>query len=151
MCGFVCFYIIHASLLSVCLFFFLMIRRPPRSTRTDTLFPYTTLFRSPASRRQGRRASTESLCRSCWREDQIARDDDPHREAGPDRERRRNVELAPNDFLTGLIDAFLRTGAQRTDQRVVASRSGLRPKPHTRGEPRRVGRALGGEQGGQIV
>src|SRR3546814_1948954 len=29
-------------------FFFLMIRRPPRSTRTDTLFPYTTLFRSDA-------------------------------------------------------------------------------------------------------
>src|SRR3546814_1032604 len=28
------------------LFFVLMIRRPPRSTRTDTLFPYTTLFRS---------------------------------------------------------------------------------------------------------
>src|SRR3546814_5937400 len=28
-----------------------MIRRPPRSTRTDTLFPYTTLFRSPSSRR----------------------------------------------------------------------------------------------------
>src|SRR3546814_11478271 len=28
--------------------FFLMIRRPPRSTRTDTLFPYTTLFRSSA-------------------------------------------------------------------------------------------------------
>src|SRR3546814_15861793 len=27
-------------------FFFLMIRRPPSSTRTDTLFPYTTLFRS---------------------------------------------------------------------------------------------------------
>src|SRR3546814_1443639 len=33
-------------------FFFLMIRRPPRSTRTDTLFPYTTLFRS---RVRGRR------------------------------------------------------------------------------------------------
>src|SRR3546814_15736190 len=31
-------------------FFFLMIRRPPRSTRTDTLFPYTTLFRSPMHR-----------------------------------------------------------------------------------------------------
>src|SRR3546814_3811391 len=29
------------------LFVFLMIRRPPRSTRTDTLVPYTTLFRSP--------------------------------------------------------------------------------------------------------
>src|SRR3546814_17999369 len=36
------------SLLYYCFycFFFLMIRRPPRSTRTDTLFPYTTLFRS---------------------------------------------------------------------------------------------------------
>src|SRR3546814_20586459 len=30
-------------------FFFLMIRRPPRSTRTDTLCPYTTLFRSASS------------------------------------------------------------------------------------------------------
>src|SRR3546814_20272663 len=33
----------------LCCFFFLMIRRPPRSTRTDTLFPYTTLFRSLVS------------------------------------------------------------------------------------------------------
>src|SRR3546814_14185261 len=32
--------------LCYCFIFFLMIRRPPRSTRTDTLFPYTTLFRS---------------------------------------------------------------------------------------------------------
>src|SRR3546814_20375561 len=30
--------------------FFLIIRRPPRSTRTDTLFPYTTLFRSAQQR-----------------------------------------------------------------------------------------------------
>src|SRR3546814_1100093 len=29
-----------------------MIRRPPRSTRTDTLFPYTTLFRSPRAARR---------------------------------------------------------------------------------------------------
>src|SRR3546814_11506704 len=36
----------------VAFFFFLMIRRPPRATRTDTLFPYTTLFRS-AERRVG--------------------------------------------------------------------------------------------------
>src|SRR3546814_18246988 len=33
-------------LLCIYCVFFLMIRRPPRSTRTDTLFPYTTLFRS---------------------------------------------------------------------------------------------------------
>src|SRR3546814_10959240 len=35
----------------ISVFFFLMIRRPPRSTRTDTLFPYTTLFRSATTRR----------------------------------------------------------------------------------------------------
>src|SRR3546814_19270830 len=34
------------------LIFFLMIRRPPRSTRTDTLFPYTTLVRSAAAARR---------------------------------------------------------------------------------------------------
>src|SRR3546814_19203386 len=34
-------------------FIFLMIRRPPRSTRTDTLLPYTTLFRSPRRRACG--------------------------------------------------------------------------------------------------
>src|SRR3546814_11059753 len=34
------------ALLMSLFIFFLMIRRPPRSTRTDTLFPYTTLFRS---------------------------------------------------------------------------------------------------------
>src|SRR3546814_3399308 len=32
---------------------FLITRRPPRSTRTDTLFPYTTHFRSPVSSRRG--------------------------------------------------------------------------------------------------
>src|SRR3546814_11507552 len=41
-----CLYVCILSLLFSILFFFLMIRRPPRSTRTDTLFPYTTLFRS---------------------------------------------------------------------------------------------------------
>src|SRR3546814_7166755 len=35
------------------MFFFLMIRRPPRSTRTDTLFPYTTLFRSCSTAPRG--------------------------------------------------------------------------------------------------
>src|SRR3546814_19782354 len=44
--------------------FFLMIRRPPRSTRTDTLFPYTTLFRSrtgdPDDRRLVRLSLTEA-------------------------------------------------------------------------------------------
>src|SRR3546814_4175172 len=51
-----------------------MIRRPPRSTRTDTLFPYTTLFRSPSRarrmtsdsfRRRPRQAHPESSSISC--------------------------------------------------------------------------------------
>src|SRR3546814_7907681 len=48
--------------------FFLMIRRPPRSTRTDTLFPYTTLFRSSGipfgSSRNLRKKSSRSLPKS---------------------------------------------------------------------------------------
>src|SRR3546814_959196 len=39
-----------------------MIRRPPRSTRTDTLFPYTTLFRSPVVRG----LSLHHPCRCLW-------------------------------------------------------------------------------------
>src|SRR3546814_4492024 len=48
-------------------FFFLMIRRPPRSTRTDTLFPYTTLFRSGPS--GGLAAAGRAACRRTrsWR------------------------------------------------------------------------------------
>src|SRR3546814_13964704 len=38
----------HSAVVFILFFFVLMIRRPPRSTRTDTLFPYTTLFRSHA-------------------------------------------------------------------------------------------------------
>src|SRR3546814_20048465 len=50
-----CLCVSHISLFLY--FFFLMIRRPPRSTRTDTLFPYTTLFRSfVATRTQQRQA-----------------------------------------------------------------------------------------------
>src|SRR3546814_17947399 len=36
----------YTVLIIITQFFFLMIRRPPRSTRTDTLFPYTTLCRA---------------------------------------------------------------------------------------------------------
>src|SRR3546814_14061609 len=52
-----------------CFFFFLMIRRPPRSTRTDTLFPYTTLFRS-----YGRLLRTHVLDTRTNRSDQVCND-----------------------------------------------------------------------------
>src|SRR3546814_11792128 len=45
------------------MFFFLMIRRPPRSTRTDTLFPYTTLFRSPERASGGSACLPRGYCR----------------------------------------------------------------------------------------
>src|SRR3546814_3421507 len=47
------FVVVCSSITCAC--FFLMLRRPPRSTRTDTLFPYPTLFRSPRVRGRTRR------------------------------------------------------------------------------------------------
>src|SRR3546814_2782682 len=42
-----------------------MIRRPPRSTRTDTLFPYTTLFRSSNSTAVAPTVTDATLCAGC--------------------------------------------------------------------------------------
>src|SRR3546814_20787039 len=50
----------------VSLIFFLMIRRPPRSTLTDTLFPYTTLFRSAVVVQVGTEDRVLLRWRSCW-------------------------------------------------------------------------------------
>src|SRR3546814_18755022 len=47
-------------------FFFLMMRRPPRSTRTDTLFPYTTLFRSKWNKPQPSMVTADAQ-RACQR------------------------------------------------------------------------------------
>ncbi len=41
-----------------------------------------------------------------WFEHEIAIDDHPHREARPDRQRRLNIEIALNDFLSGLIQDY---------------------------------------------
>src|SRR3546814_15048989 len=50
-------------MLWLCCFFFLMLRRPPRSTRTDTLFPYTTLFRSRSEEMSSPALAMLSSCR----------------------------------------------------------------------------------------
>src|SRR3546814_8966951 len=82
------FRILQTCLFMFCFVFLLMIRRPPRSTRTDTLFPYTTLFRSalvlsarlhagqrpdtvryPRPARSARRYVGRSLCQRRWRQD----------------------------------------------------------------------------------
>src|SRR3546814_3443654 len=68
-----------------------MIRRPPRSTRTDTLFPYTTLFRSRRDRghrRPGREAGARNRCADrnlAARQDRALR---ARRELGPCARRR---------------------------------------------------------------
>src|SRR3546814_14987430 len=71
-CICLCFFLLYCCFCSAFCFFFLMIRPPPMSTRTATLFPYTTLFRSGSTsrgRRRGHRAASLNLCaypiRSC--------------------------------------------------------------------------------------
>src|SRR3546814_6552470 len=63
------------------MFLFLMIRRPPRSTRTDTRFPYTTLFRSPRRPRRLPRAAAGG--RGSRRPEIGRRADTPHPDPPP--------------------------------------------------------------------
>src|SRR3546814_13286582 len=58
------------------MFFCLMRRRPPRSTRTDTLFPYTTLFRSRQDAAEEARAAVEHRRHDDAAEDQQDRLDE---------------------------------------------------------------------------
>src|SRR3546814_20846936 len=74
--------VVEVTLTQCMCFFFLMIRRPPRSTRTDTLFPYTTLFRSGWFRPGAARGRT-------GREGAAARDSGIRPEARPCRSPRR--------------------------------------------------------------
>src|SRR3546814_11639097 len=89
-----------------------MIRRPPRSTRTDTLFPYTTLFRSGGCRhrrlRGARRAGARLAALVCWTADR----GDPSR---PDRGARTMTRPAPAFRLAALgVAAGLLLGACET-------------------------------------
>src|SRR3546814_17056932 len=77
--------------------YFLRIRRPPRSTRTDTLFPYTALFRSD---RQRRAAIVRRLWRCARLSDRAflarpARPFDPRRHQSGDADDRRKGPAAP--------------------------------------------------------
>src|SRR3546814_7130184 len=79
-----------------------MIRRPPRSTRTDTLFPYTTLFRSRA--RQSRRDAADGLVELEQVRRQDRRCDGPRdgRRAGRDRPARRRLSLRSEEHTSEL-------------------------------------------------
>src|SRR3546814_20884377 len=104
-----------------------MIRRPPRSTRTDTLFPYTTLFRAPGQRIADRQAGagTEVYTTDCLLvligERRLDEADDGQRV----RERRvgltwdhgdaRNVHHA----IIGIVSLFRGAGVGHADDQVL--------------------------------
>src|SRR3546814_11759733 len=114
-----------------------MIRLPPRSTRTDTLFPYTTLFRSPAPLRPHARAEGATAARrfrvqpSCSLaapkpkavdvgEIEVARDHDPHFRALIDSKHRLNLHRVPPDRvrrLSGIPSDIIRVGDFRGGER----------------------------------
>src|SRR3546814_3117497 len=122
-----------------------MIRRPPRSTRTDTLFPYTTLFRSASGWRhpallRGRRAAVAAAGT-----DAAAQPGHPRRRADVPAA----SALVAGRFVAGSARARLRRRARRVLQRarghdaarqpcirpvvvaVALARTGLRSEEHT--------------------
>src|SRR3546814_17007730 len=109
-------YVSILFLFLICFFLFLMIRRPPRSTRTDTLFPYTTLFRSQDPRP---RAPPPGLGERP--------DDRDQRYRHPDRAPRRLCPAPPplargrSDHADAADDARRRTDADRKSTRLNSS------------------------------
>src|SRR3546814_6867104 len=92
-----------------------MIRRPPRSTRTDTLFPYTTLFRSPAVHALAARLQPAVEDRDLRQIVGILRRD-PGREQGGENDRDERHERAYGEL------AFGKLGNEATERRLGALR-----------------------------
>src|SRR3546814_17565840 len=119
------------------MFFFLMILRPPRSTRTDTLFPYTTLFRSPGPRRRQLRRPAALRTQQLQ---PVAGTAAVPRAAAEDQRRRGLVELPRQ--RRPLLQAARRPvpaddpGAAAGAGRPTRPHNGRRPAPHT-AAPRR--------------
>src|SRR3546814_12019823 len=108
--------------------FFLMIRRPPRSTRTDTLFPYTTLFRSHSIAAIGdeavrdRRGDLDRSLRRRSRLEHVGKLDLPlqfGRFGVDDLDRVRAGELTLGDARAGDDDRVAGLGDCRTEARRV--------------------------------
>src|SRR3546814_7227910 len=109
-----------------------MIRRPPRSTRTDTLFPYTTLFRSVVCDeppQASERSSHEVLCRTgrfFGRDGDLrGRRDRTHSAGGERGERAAGIDRVP-------VGAGAGSGEDRAGsllERCVAARGALRRRP----------------------
>src|SRR3546814_5677764 len=115
-----------------------MIRRPPRSTRTDTLFPYTTLFRSrPRHRsqpdlehRSGRDARTRQSDRAGGGDDERGRQPQGKprraRQRGLSRSRRRALDEARSEEHTSELQSLM-----RISYAVFCLKKKNRTKPYT--------------------
>src|SRR3546814_5836143 len=79
-----------------------MIRQPPRSTRTDTLFPYTTLFRSQGDRRD-RRGRRDADARR-----PVEAQEDDHREGDRGRDRDDGAHPARSEEHTSELQSLMR-------------------------------------------
>src|SRR3546814_5445337 len=97
-----------------------MIRRPPRSTRTDTLFPYTTLFRSTGLNRCIESPCNVNYSKEQGREEALNKcESAPCRMDGPSpRERRHEAILDAAEAL------FIEQGYDRTSLAEIVRRSG---------------------------
>src|SRR3546814_12992106 len=89
-----------------------MIRRPPRSTRTDTLFPYTTLFRSLASNRGSRQAPTSKI------DDRERNDDRRERDFAGDAEPAGRAGFGTPRLVSGAPSARRFRGSRRAARRI---------------------------------
>src|SRR5213594_2897258 len=114
-------------------FFFLMIRRPPRSTQAFTLFPYTTLFRSP--RRRTHPAAARALLWACRREADRARFRPLRVELAPGRAA---VFQRPRTLERGVLARRARARPRRRNRRTGESL----PLPADRGDPHPGGAPL---------
>src|SRR3546814_16397070 len=87
-----------------------MIRRPPRSTRTDTLFPYTTLFRSAVERRPPRPVARVDIA---VRRGHVQRIDRPQRQRRLDPLGAGAVDIAIGEGAIVVIDLVGRVAQER--------------------------------------
>src|SRR3546814_13824075 len=103
-----------------------MIRRPPRSTRTDTLFPYTTLFRSQRERLTARRGVGQPIL-----EGALDPGDALSLGIGETEDMRREGELRIKEILfAGEFEAYLADGVHRHElvgQRAAATHGRTHP------------------------
>src|SRR3546814_13340148 len=129
-----------------------MIRRPPRSTRTDTLFPYTTLFRSPRTGRNSAAFRAEpALHRRLDRQRQFMpafiRDVSRPRAAGAGEIGFRLLELVARDHIVELAPAEEDRLVEQAVVRPVAVLHRDAAADHDEAARGQLGRAAGRERG----